>query len=236
MIIRNVTGDVTSPIRGIIGHGVNCQGVMGSGVAWHIRNKFPKAYEEYKALCDRTEDKTNLLGSVQIVQITDDLYIANMFTQLNFGGDGKVYASIQAVRDACFFLEQKRRKLIVERQQPNIQVMAEAMLELYGRANMSPRQHYVPDAPFFADVEGCGKDSTVGDLRRREIMQKLREIAANSQNVYATDDVNECIYDLEVFLPQIAAGLGGLEWTAVEAAIETHTGNAPVTIYHYDRK
>lgn len=236
MIIRNVNGDVTAPIRGIIGHGVNCQGVMGSGVAWTIRNKFPKAYEEYKALCDRTVDKQQLLGSVQIVQIDEDLFIANMFTQFNYGGDGKAYASIQAVRDACFFLEQKRRKIIVERQQPNIQAMTEAMMELYSRAYMSPRQYYVPEAPFFADVDGCGLDSTVGDLRRREIVQKLRDIAANSQNVYATDDVDECIYDLEIFLPQIAAGLGGLDWKAVEGAIETHTGNAPVTIYHYQSK
>jgi ribosome-binding factor A len=231
MIIRNVTGDVTAPIRGIIGHGVNCQGVMGSGVAWAIRNKFPKAYEEYKTLCDNTVDKRDLLGTVQLVQITDDLYIANMFTQFTFGGDGKKYASLQAVRDACYFLEQKRRKLILERQQPNIQAMAEAVLEVYTDAEMSPRQRYIPNAPFFA--EG---DSVVGDKRRRDIIQKLGEIAVNSQDVQTTDDINECIYDLEIFLPKIAAGLGGLEWTAVEAAIETHSGKAPVTIYHHDQK
>lgn len=230
MIIRNVNGDVTAPIRGIIGHGVNCQGVMGSGVALAIRNKFPKAYEEYKTLCDNTVDKRDLLGTVQLVQINADLYIANMFTQFTFGGDGKKYASLQAVRDACYFLEQKRRELIRERQQPNIQAMAEAVLEVYVDAEMSPRQHYVP-APFFA--EG---DSVVTDKRRRGIIQKLGEIAVNSQDVEATDDVNECIYDLEIFLPEIAAGLGGLEWTAVEAAIETHTGKAPVTIYHYHSK
>lgn len=236
MIIRNVTGDVTAPIRGIIGHGVNCQGVMGSGVAWAIRNKFPKAYEEYKTLCDNIADKHDLLGTVQIVQITDELYVANMFTQFTFGGDGKKYASLQAVRDACYFLERKRRALILERQQPNIQVMAEGVLEMYERAGMSPRQHYVPDAPFFADADGCGKDSVVGDKRRRDIIQKLGEIAVNSQDVQSTDNIDECIYDLEIFLPKIAAGLGGLEWTAVEAAIQTHSGKAPVTIYHHDQK
>lgn len=236
MIIRNVNGDVTAPIRGIIGHGVNCQGVMGSGVALAIRNKFPKAYEEYKALCDRTEDKRQLLGSTQIVQITEDLFVANMFTQFSFGRDGKAYASIQAVRDACYFLSNARRQLIIDRQQGNIQVMAEAMIEVYTRAGMSPRQHYLPETPFVADVSGIGGDNTVGDLRRREIITSLREIAANSQDVYPTDDINECMYDLEIFLPQIAAGLGGLEWPAVEAAIESHTGRAPVTIYHYKSK
>ena len=236
MIIRNVNGDVTTPIRGIIGHGVNCQGVMGSGVALAIRNKFPKAYQEYLALCDATADKRNLLGTVQLVQITDELYVANMFTQFSFGGDGKKYASLSAVRDACYFLEKKRHQLILERQQPNIQVMAEAVLEMYGRAEMSPRQRYFLEAPFFADIGGCGKDSVVGDERRRDIITKLSDIAVASQDVRATDNFDECIYDLEIFLPEIAAGLGGLEWKAVEAAIDTHSGKAPVTIYHYNSK
>ena len=236
MIIRNVTGDVTAPIRGIIGHGVNCQGVMGSGVAWAIRNKFPKAYEEYKALCDATPNKHDLLGTVQLVQISDDLYIANMFTQFSFGGDGQVYASLDAVNGACYSLEQKRRLLIHERQQPNVQAMAEAVFEAYTRAEMSPRQRYLPYAPFVTDVNGCGNDSVVGDVRYRKIIAKLREIAVLSQNAESTDNFDECIYDLEIFLPKIGAGLGGLDWTAVEAAIEIHTGNAPVTIYHYDRK
>lgn len=236
MIIRNVNGDVTAPIRGIIGHGVNCQGVMGSGVAWAIRNKFPKAYEEYKALCDATEDKSDLLGTTQLVQITDDLYVANMFTQLNFGGDGAVYASLDAIQDASSELRFKRAELLVERQQANIQAMAEAILELYGRAGMSPRQHYHPDAPFFADVNGCGKDNVTGDFRRKDVINKLRVIARNSQDVYPTDDVNECIYDLEIFLPKIGAGLGGLEWTDVQEKIDVYTGRSPVTIYHHNQK
>lgn len=236
MIIRNVNGDVTAPIRGIIGHGVNCQGVMGSGVALAIRNKFPKAYDEYKALCDATADKRNLLGTVQLVQINEDLYIANMFTQFSFGGDGKKYASLSAVRDACYFLEKKRHQLIRERQQPNIQHMAEAIMEVYVGNEMSPRQRYIPNAPFFADIGGCGKSSVVNDERRRDIIAKLGDIAVASQDARVTDNFDECIYDLEIFLPEIAAGLGGLEWKAVEAAIDTHSGKAPVTIYHYNSK
>jgi len=236
MIIRNVNGDVTAPIRGIIGHGVNCQGVMGSGVAWAIRNKFPKAYEEYKALCDATADKADLLGTTQIVQITDELYVANMFTQFSFGGDGKVYASLDAVQEACSELRFKRAELLVERQQANIQAMAEVVLEIYARNNMSPRQHYHPDAPFFADVRECGKDNVTGDFRRKDVINKLRTIARNSQDVYPYDDVEQCIYDLEIFLPKIGAGLGGLEWDDVKEKIDTYTGRSPVTIYHHNQK
>lgn len=230
MIIRNISGDVTAPIKGIIGHGVNCQGVMGSGVALAIRNKFPKAYAEYLALCARKKPE-DLLGTTQLVQITDDLYVANMFTQLNFGGDGKVYASLDAVRTACVALTHQREQLIINRQWDNFHVMLEAVMELYSRAGMSPREAYAPGAPFFADVDGCGKDSVVGDHRRQDIVSHLKAIAIQSQNAYNSDDVNQCIYDLEIFLPRIAAGLGGLVWDDVKKAVNSHTGLAPVSIY-----
>ena len=35
-----------------LAHGTNCHGVMGSGVAKAVRNKFPEAYTEYKTLCE----------------------------------------------------------------------------------------------------------------------------------------------------------------------------------------
>lgn len=230
MIIRNITGDVTAPIKGIIGHGVNCQGVMGSGVALAIRNKFPKVYTEYLALCARTKPE-DLLGTTQLVKITDDLYVANMFTQLNFGGDGKVYASLDAVRSACSALTFQREELIQTRQQGNFHQMLEAVLEVYMDNEMSPRQKYEPMVPFFADVDGCGKDRVTGDHRRQAIVAHLRAIAVQSQNAYKSDDFNQCIYDLEIFLPRIAAGLGGLEWEDVKKAVNSHTGLAPVSIY-----
>lgn len=225
MIIRNITGDVTAPIKGIIGHGVNCQGVMGSGVAAAIRSKFPKAYTEYLALCARKKPE-ELLGTTQLVQITDELWVANMFTQLNFGHDGKVYASIKAIREACLDLAVQREDLVLKRQWGNVHEMAEAILEIYHKRGMSPRTAYEPDAPFFA--EG---DSVVNDERRKDIIEHLRFIAVHSQNYYSTDDVKQCIYDLEIFLPRIGAGLGGLEWVDVQQAINSYTGPAPVSIY-----
>lgn len=225
MIIRNITGDVTAPIKGIIGHGVNCQGVMGSGVALAIRNKFPKAYQEYLQLCSEKKPE-ELLGTTQLVQISDDLYVANMFTQLKFGHDGKVYASLDAIRSACLDLVDMREEMILDRQQPNIHAMVEAMMEIIDRGMLSPRQHYFPDAPFFA--EG---DSAVGDRRRKMMLSHLREIAIGMQNTFKTDDVDQCIYDLEIFLPRIGAGLGGLEWDDVKKTIDTYTGPAPVSIY-----
>lgn len=69
--------------NGIICHGVNCQGVMGAGLALAIRNKWPSTYQNYKKYCDR--DKTQLLGSVCFDKINPQLCIAHCFTQFNYG-------------------------------------------------------------------------------------------------------------------------------------------------------
>ena len=39
----------------IICHQVNCQGVMGSGLAKQIRERYPIVYEEYKKWCDESK-------------------------------------------------------------------------------------------------------------------------------------------------------------------------------------
>jgi O-acetyl-ADP-ribose deacetylase (regulator of RNase III) len=36
-----------------IGHGVNCRGKMGSGIAVQFRIRYPEMYEQYKAQCER---------------------------------------------------------------------------------------------------------------------------------------------------------------------------------------
>jgi O-acetyl-ADP-ribose deacetylase (regulator of RNase III) len=89
--------DITTVTSGIIVHGVNCQGVMGSGVALAIRNKWPKVYTEYRDYCHDVEP-TDLLGECQVVTVAKGLWVANCFSQLNFGKDGKKYADIRQLR------------------------------------------------------------------------------------------------------------------------------------------
>mgnify|MGYP005867416451 CR=1 FL=1 len=99
MKFEYINQDITEEDSGVIVHGVNCQGVMGSGVALAIRKKWPEVYEDYKSLCDRIEPKTQLLGLNNLVPIDSDLLIVNAFTQLNYGKDGKKYASLNAIED-----------------------------------------------------------------------------------------------------------------------------------------
>lgn len=104
-MIKIIKGNLLSVDRGIIGHQVNCQGKMGSGVALQIKNKYPLAFTEYHSLVKEymgTEDlRHTLLGHVNGVKVDKDLYVANMFGQNNYGYDGKIYTDTNALFE-CF--------------------------------------------------------------------------------------------------------------------------------------
>lgn len=79
-------------------HGVNAQGVMGSGIALEIKNRFPGAYEIYR----ETYLKHGLpLG--MIIPYFDDSgkIIINAVTQNLFGRDGSRFVSYDAVAECC---------------------------------------------------------------------------------------------------------------------------------------
>jgi O-acetyl-ADP-ribose deacetylase (regulator of RNase III) len=92
-------------------HQVNCQGVMGSGIAKAIRDKWPIVYEEYKNWykhwetiayddyggCEDMPSPSELmLGQIQIVNIADDQSVINMASQQYYGYDGRRYTSYDA--------------------------------------------------------------------------------------------------------------------------------------------
>lgn len=52
MTFIEVTGDLFEGGYAAIGHGVNCQGEMDAGIAKPFRERNPKMYDIYKALCD----------------------------------------------------------------------------------------------------------------------------------------------------------------------------------------
>lgn len=91
--------DITTVSHGIIVQGVNCQGVMNSGVAKAIRNKWPRVYTEYVSFCD-CFPASQLLGKVNLIVISTDLVVANCFTQLYYGKDGRRYADLTAIRQS----------------------------------------------------------------------------------------------------------------------------------------
>lgn len=104
-MMKYIKGDLLSATEGLIIHGCNCQGVMGSGVALALRNKYPEAYYDYLDYCavhsDTKSAGKNMLGTICYSHVTEKLTIANAFTQQFYGKDGRQYASYAAIED-CF--------------------------------------------------------------------------------------------------------------------------------------
>lgn len=96
MKINYIKGDLLSVTEGIIVHGCNAQGVMGSGVALAVRQKYPKVYEKYKQ-----EIQLGFLGlgDVQLVKVKQNLFICNAITQEFYGRSNKLYVSYDAIRN-----------------------------------------------------------------------------------------------------------------------------------------
>jgi len=98
--VQTIKADITSITRGIIAHGCNCSGGFGSGVAGAIAWRFPEVKKAYHAHQATNTPRPDLLGTIQPVKITDELYVVNLFTQLEYGSDGRRYASVEAITEA----------------------------------------------------------------------------------------------------------------------------------------
>lgn len=96
-MIKIIEGNLLDAEENIIVHQVNTHGVMGSGIALQVKNKYPAAYEEYEELCYREEVREDLLGHIQVVKVEDNKYVANLFGQLDYGYDEKRYTSYEAL-------------------------------------------------------------------------------------------------------------------------------------------
>lgn len=88
MTIRHGRGDLLRATAQCIVHQVNCMGVMGSGVAKQIRDRWPEVYESYKKLCDlkaiQVGDPSVLLGYADCVKVPTGQVIFSVFGQHNY--------------------------------------------------------------------------------------------------------------------------------------------------------
>ena len=102
--MKFIKGDITLETTEVILQGVNTSGIaQNSGLAKAIRARWPEVYEYYKA----NGSGKDLLGSLHILDINDDLKIINGYTQERYGYDGAAYADLQSVesviRKACLY-------------------------------------------------------------------------------------------------------------------------------------
>ncbi len=100
-MIKHIKCDIFKSGADIICHQVNCQGVMGSGIAKQVKDRYPSVYEEYKRVCRLAPTPSSLLGLALGVRTNEDVVIVNLFAQENYGYDGKQYTSYGALKN-CF--------------------------------------------------------------------------------------------------------------------------------------
>lgn len=102
-MIKHIKCDIFESGADVILHQVNCQGVMGSGIAKQVKEKYPEVYKSYVALCHQYDpplSRSELLGLVQMVR-TESCIICNLFAQDMYGYDGKCYTNYDALKE-CF--------------------------------------------------------------------------------------------------------------------------------------
>ena len=94
-MVNIINGNLLDSKEDYICHQVNCQGVMGSGVAKAIRDEWPEVFTEYRSYVDMCFGTP--LGSVCYAPINNsNQTVANMFAQSSYGYDGKRYTSYDA--------------------------------------------------------------------------------------------------------------------------------------------
>ena len=115
MPVKIIDGDLFTTKARIIAHQVNCQGVMGSGVAKQIRQRNPQMFLNYARHCAAAKRTgwsplgTNLIlhtdadadSYVPGTMVYTGQYICHMFAQNMYGYDGRRYTNIDALR-SCF--------------------------------------------------------------------------------------------------------------------------------------
>lgn len=91
-------GNLLNASEDMIIHGCNDQGVMGSGVARAIRNKWPECYKTYH---DYFRQNGLTLGEIVWYFSDSNKIIGNAITQHNYGRDGNRYVDYDAI-GVCF--------------------------------------------------------------------------------------------------------------------------------------
>ena len=87
-MIKNKIGDILNASEEIIIHQVNCQGVMGGGLARQIAIKYPHTEQQYKKICEEAKYNYRLLKGFMYLSTEEDHSICNIFCQRpNFDTD-----------------------------------------------------------------------------------------------------------------------------------------------------
>lgn len=103
-MFKLISGNLLEAEKGYICQQVNCQGVMNSGLAKAIRDKWPMVYKKYLDWFNSSNDKgfsatQTMLGKIQVVDVPDDLKVINLAGQDDYGYRNTKFTSYDAFWD-----------------------------------------------------------------------------------------------------------------------------------------
>src|SRR5438105_4012234 len=98
MSIERVSGDLFQNRfkAQALGHGCNCQGSMGAGIAKGFKERYPEMFEEYRRLC-KAEPRLFNLGDVFLWREAGKPAVFNLGTQEHYW---RCRASYEAIEEA----------------------------------------------------------------------------------------------------------------------------------------
>lgn len=73
-----------------VGHGVNCMGVMGAGIAKTFKNKYPIMFNYYKNYCENNSLKPGMVFPWLVKDDSNIKYVYNLVSQNRLGPDAKL--------------------------------------------------------------------------------------------------------------------------------------------------
>lgn len=114
-------GDLVDATERYILHGCNAQGVMNSGVAKAIRERWPIVYTEYKEFIEQASlefEKKDIVGMIctsyvkprpELLDKVSWQIVINGITQERYGKDGQLYVSYDGIRSVMRECERRFR-------------------------------------------------------------------------------------------------------------------------------
>lgn len=106
-MIQIVEGDLLKSNVPVIGHQVNCLGIMGAGIAKQIKAKWFTVFSEYTRFCNKFVSDKELLGQCQFVKVDNSPieYVANLFGEYSFAEavapfEGNRHTDYEALKEA----------------------------------------------------------------------------------------------------------------------------------------
>ena len=95
-------GDILRSDCDVVMHQANCQSTMGSGIAKQIRAEFPVVYEVDCASTLSPEHKLGTFTYAAVQNNGKNIEIVNLYGQLFYGAERKLYTNYKALKSALF--------------------------------------------------------------------------------------------------------------------------------------